>query len=1686
MRNALIEKYLDRADWRIGPDGELYDAAKLSKVKDESDEFEDDTDEVTGSERYKDNRDGRSITGRYVPENLVKYSDREEPPKGVGERPRGDAALMAREEAEKNKRLQQEAAEKEKHKLKPPTKAMWEKLADEAIERQRNAALKAKAESAKVEEKPKAEEQKEPPINALLRQVGVADEVIGGNNGREVNAGAGPDTKAEEVGEVKNDRRRAEGTGRDIGKGSRESDTSGGLRLVESKPEVLPKNREGVLVEGKEEDGVSFGKGVHELTKLNKRDAAIKSFVEKLTGLKCRLFDGEIRLNGKKVGGIHRGGKGEILIDVSTPKGVETAVHEIIHAKFKAAAKDGYRRSESVKAYDALAAIAKKNGKEGTLNELFSRAKAHYYDAYISNAVDEYKAVGKSDKWIEEHMPDIEKAVLDHIKEEVITPIATGHTDSPSSKLFAELRDDARKILIEQGVVDNDFFDRIPYTKKPKAANEQVLDELVAEQSPVSKTEEEDDLPFTMNEEEIPRSSAEYASTEHTKATKPEINRANLGPKLESIQKNADRVDRLEAFSNDDRYGAAVGTGSRDRVNQSIGEYKKAVRDFAHGHRDIVELKEYFDSIKGNEDLKLFRSDRIDYALGRAVEDYKLAFAENGGTRFDANRFRHSAENAMKLISRQAELGNEAMRNLAEFQEAAKKSGGKRKKIPVADWLASQQVSAPTLFRWVDGFDAEAKGIGYATAKAIEDSVAVANMERLNGNSFFQEIAGDESMGDFLRGKTKSGVKLDGVELSELDAISLLMQFRTMAATSKSKMDGLKGIYIKAGGKETWFEFGDGKDGEDRRKDLIEELQGSLSSSAERYMDAMENMFLHYSRGLKETSEDIYGVGMKLFEKGKYYPLRFTAKDAKLNDYSLAESLESIVDDGDIETPGITHARKGKSGDYLVAEPVTEVVNRYINQASNYIAYGGVVRRMELMNTGGSGIPSMSEILNEDFGPSFKRWMNNYLDDMSLTGKKSDGDGGFLSVVNPTLKKLRKNLQQGVLLFSPSTPLKQGSAYFSAMGVLKPSSLVSAWNWDPKFWENRGESKGNYMAEGRKLGGYDPTLNELLHESDTWLGKLKSKDNALGRAVKAAADSIAARDAKIVDDLWHATVIDVARSHPDMKQDSAAFKKLVEQKFEEVMLVTQSTSEVAIGSEAQRTENQLIRSAYMFRSQQTQDFNEAIRAIGEARAAKGTPGEAAAKKKAISTVEGTLASSLHYAVLTAVVNGVLHKLKRYRDDEGEVAAEKIVADIGMNAIETFAGTVWGGDFVVQAAADMVMKAMGKDSNEFYGISLGPISTIVDIAESVEWFLENKTLANAKRVAGHIANLAGFPLNNVYNVLNAATMFALDAAGENPEHYDDILKFLGDKSKAKRKEKSLDSARYYGLHPVVEEELRRLYGSTNNNSMMLPERSAGDEFSYDGYEYKITKEEASSMASKQSKTYSDFLDEIISAAYYKKASDGDKAKMVNAAKEYAVDAAKESLVEGRGANYSSSYTEAIDDFGERTGIKYLSLKSAYSVAEKKDNYDLIDWILAESRKLPSDAKDSFKADVGKSLYEASESGVKSKTYDAVKEKKSAGYSGLDALYEVMMTTKERDALAKTNLNSSEELVYNAVSGTKYASEAPDIFDLVTGGDGQIAQKDLVAAYKTNPDLDSILEHLWEAKGASKSWDKEKKK
>lgn len=1668
LLQQLQEEYGSNHEWRIDEHGEVVDAANVKPTRFDEEEF-------------------LASDVNYVVEPTVKYSSREEPAAGVGTK-------VTNEMREADKRRSDELAEREKYRSIPPPKEGYPSLkevmdkysgknsdrVDEVLgiigaisNGNKQQPLQSKPEGAKVEEK----QQSNTDIALEAARKGV------NSNGRETDARTG---HTAEAGERRADERlRDNSASRNISRGAQSvpelarrssgevgfSDTSkdnfGGLAGLTGETD-LPNNRRGRDVSGKQESWGKFGENTYEIIKPNKRDTGFINWAKRESGMNVRAFAGTLEANGDTPNALHIPSINEILVIIGGRKGEVGVVHEVLHEKFRRA---DVAAKKKINATEALASLENRltDSKKDALESIKKTVRKKYFDRAVSSVKELAKSeLGWDEGKIEAESNAINAAAERVVKEEVMVHIATGYGEGNTGKRIELLRDDARKVLIEQGVVSESFFDSIPYTKKQKApkTHEQVIDGIIKEAAGVKQTEgvtpeSDDDLPFSVGEEPV----SEAKSVDEPAGKKPspkEIAKSAFGAQYEAVAENAGRVEQLKMFNSTEAFSKRAGKREVVAADTATGEYKKAVRDFVNGHKSPKELADYFKSIKDNPYVGLFRSDRIDYMLDRLASDYEAASAD-GASRIEQARYQHTATAVMKTIARRAELANDAITNRELIHDSLKKHAPKKKLGWLGGGYLRLTVNAPNMFRAVDGFDKKADGIGYATADATEDAAAVSNIEKVNGWSFFSDVKTNKKASDLLRGKTMTGVKLGDTELNELQAISLISMYDTLKATSKKKLDGLESIQIPGKNGDTVFNFGKDEDVDESLRKLTAELRSKLSPEAKAYMAAQNKMFSYYKPKLRDTSEDVNGTSITLFEDGKYFPVRYANSDV---DSMLSDSIENADFDGSLATPAMTHRRSSESGAVLVLEPASEVIARYINQASNYIAYAGLAQRLELMNMASGTSPSISQSFRDTYGDQFGEWAENYVEDIQLV-KSNNGDSA--DQANSFLRRARHNLQQGALLFSPSTPIKQGAAYFSAMGILRPSSLVKAWNFNPI--KGRGESSGNYMAEGRKLGGLDPDVRDLLHQSDTWLGKLKGMDNGFSKFVKMAADSIGARDAKIVDDLYHACVLDVAADEPQLDRNSKHFKELVESKFEEVILRAQSTSERAISSELQRTDNELIRFVSMFRSQQTQEFNKIIKAVGEWKASKSKEDAATLKK----TVAGQVASAVHFSILTGLVNLALHRLDRYEDEDKKFSIEKFATSVLIDSAETLAGVAWLGD---AAAQYIIEKASDGEYNEFYGIPLGPIDTVLDLMDSIEWFMQSKTVPNAKRVAGYVGNLFGVPVNNVYYTLNALAMWGIDLLGENPGDYDELTKFFQSNIDAK----ATDELRYGALSDNAEAELRRVFSETNKTALFLPERKAGDSFSYDGEDFKLNKTEAKDMANNQSKVYSDYIDMLISESYYKDASNSAKAKMIEEAKDYALDAAKEELIEGRGSVYSSKYTEMRDEYGEANAKRYAAISGAYNAAETIKDYDVIDDIISAANKLPSNLQEDFKDSVGKSKYEAVSAGVSSKTYAEYSKKKSAGYDAFEALFAVNMDSKERNVLADATLSGAKKDIYNAAVHHSYPqNQIPDLFDLLTGGDGNISQKDLKEAYKLRPEIEALIEEVWGSKYPDKSWD-----
>ena len=367
--------------------------------------------------------------------------------------------------------------------------------------------------------------------------------------------------------------------------------------------------------------------------------------------------------------------------------------------------------------------------------------------------------------------------------------------------------------------------------------------------------------------------------------------------------------------------------------------------------------------------------------------------------------------------------------------------------------------------------------------------------------------------------------------------------------------------------------------------------------------------------------------------------------------------------------------------------------------------------------------------------------------------------------------------------------MKQISSYWAASGILHPDSLIK--NYRIKLLKPKNSSDAATMLASRAMGNLEQSAAEAAKDAKKWLGKLKYSS----KFIELAANAINQMDYNTVSNLLSATEYDVLKYQFGGDKSvigTDEYRAAVEEKFQDVVDRSQPNFDKQMRAEYGRTDNEVIRMLSMFRTQQTQNLNLLATAIGEYQASKGTANQAKATETLKQTIAGQAASAFSLSMLTILADMLLHRQKKYEDEEQDIDMSKVLTRLGINAIEASSGTLWFGDAVAKWAIDRIS---GGSTKEFYGVNMGVISTVSDILENFETAIKSPTRSNIKKCAGNIATIMGIPLNNAYSMLNSAIMYAKDLTGDNEGDYDDILRYLDAQTKAAKKaeEKSAKEA-----------------------------------------------------------------------------------------------------------------------------------------------------------------------------------------------------------------------------------------------------------------------------------------------------
>lgn len=832
------------------------------------------------------------------------------------------------------------------------------------------------------------------------------------------------------------------------------------------------------------------------------------------------------------------------------------------------------------------------------------------------------------------------------------------------------------------------------------------------------------------------------------------------GKQLSEIQENAKALtDRQTMYGSAD-FKAQFGEELSEIAVERVNKFKGLVDDVAHGISSMGDLYKAYDAVKDDAFLKDYYNEATADAISKAYDSLKSA--DTYPTPYNVARFRWDSVRASAMVAKSFERGAQAQIDKTAFARAANenlkvlktKKNASGKEVPTAssvlDWYWREQMSAPNVFRSVDGWK-DSGGIGYQLADQAEKSFIRQTFEYAKGEDCFYGVNKAEGFEDFVEGKNKVSVdigNIDGkVSITEAEAVTLLKSVQTiMASGGKARAAELSGINV--GGKSYAF----GKKFE--LNSLVGQIESQLSPAGKAYMDAFTNMLDYYSTPLRETHRDVYGGDKGMYAKGNYMPLQYAYADGKVRMPDIAADANLGYD-----STRIMQSRGDSHSGYLRIDPAMKVAEWYMRNASDYIAYSAFSERLKVLNNSTAYSPSMADVMSDHYGKNGKQWIDNYVKGVGKTRAEETTTG------TDFLKSMRMKMYKGALGLSPTVPLKQWASYWSAADVVGTGNLLRAYR--VKLVPAKGNSLQNSVMRSRRRGSIDRTYSDI-QESTSAIDRLAKKSST----VKWLTDGIPRSDYKVLDNIYTACELAVQQENPGIDTGSEKYRGLVDNKFNLAAVRTQSVYAPTISAQVQRTGSELEKMLSMFRTQQVQDLARTMKAINEYKAA--APENKAKYAKTLrNSLTGTALSALSLGVMTQVARLMLHKKKDYEDEEGNFDWGLFAKATGVDTLKSVTGLAWFGD----EATSLLLSAATQGDEPYFGLSAGVISTYEDVADSFIKFCENPTAYNGKRVIGSVGTLSGAPINNVYSLLNSVVMYSMDATGKNDYNYDDVLKWL---------------------------------------------------------------------------------------------------------------------------------------------------------------------------------------------------------------------------------------------------------------------------------------------------------------------
>lgn len=875
------------------------------------------------------------------------------------------------------------------------------------------------------------------------------------------------------------------------------------------------------------------------------------------------------------------------------------------------------------------------------------------------------------------------------------------------------------------------------------------------------------------------------------------------------------RANSRSSFTHEDIYNKLYGNTPNARNNfRRLQKLNTNIDSLLKGKMSAQAFNGFIKNMMGEQGIGQIVNDDIQREFSELA---KLEEKATGGDQRESDviNFQYAAADAVAHLCARMDMVEKTERARAKLDTLAKEHGKTTKNAigNALDWYNRMQITGDNFWRMAGNWDAASRNQGYALAQEHNKAIATRISEEAKLKDYFSGIdKNSKQFRDFANGTTMSNVDFEGHKISLMEAVKFVKICDTMRAfANENRRPDWQRVAALGG-----FAF-EGKDG----KPVFVDIQGSkknggaervqwvqdhydaamaeiqANKAASEYMKACEEMYWDASQTAEKVHSKVNGFERYMYGKGKYTDIHYASKDGAV-DFSYKDR-----DAIDVHDTGIMQKRTRVNGGYVICNPMSRSIDAYISQISNYIAFEEFGQKLGVLNDSKSINGNYANTVGDAYGSQYSKWFDNYVKSMTLY-RETDPT----KLKDKALAKARQAMMSGALVGSVSVPIKQVSSFFDTIGMVDPMAVAKAFGKNPLGLKQKGINNYLYKSRGQSIS--DPDFAELFGKNGL-LGKIGN--NPVIKLAKSATNMM---DEKAVSNVYMACVYDTemntmpadklyknGKNFNDGLTTEGQF--YVDSKFEQVLLGTQPIFTPQARNELARTDNQWLRMLQTFRTQQTQNYNRMLQTWNEYQAADGsTKGEAF--NKFAQTMGGQVLASASLAALTAIANGVLHKHRRYKDDDDELDEEKFGKKFLYGMVESMTGNaLFAGDITKWAIDAYNKRTSGnwdwryssKEGQYFslynrginvpilssgaVGTALQVISSAINLYDDVQkngW--DDTNILSARYLAGNMTTALGVPANNVYNALNAGYQWYNDLAykitgDKKYEHkYDDFI------------------------------------------------------------------------------------------------------------------------------------------------------------------------------------------------------------------------------------------------------------------------------------------------------------------------